>query len=276
MNVNGMRFVLLFFAGLIAQVSFGNLCPEDFGEYTPTADQHVPYKHGYGFLTEPKMPNDFAHLAYVNPEAPKGGAIRLPQMGNWDSFNPVPERGRVAAGLSVAGPTDNLLYDALMDYVTDENSSIYGVVAEGIAIPEDVSWIGFRLREGPTWHDGKPISVEDLEFSFFVYRCLANPAILNPLLPFTAIEVINDREVRYHVDPAFSNNPLLPMRIGTLAILPKHYWDERDITLTTVEPPLGSGPYEVDEFYVGQRLYYKRRDDYWAKDFADLQGSLQL
>ena len=257
---------------VVSGTVWANLCPEDFGEYTPTSDQVVEYKHGYGFLTEPKLPPDYSHLKYVNPDAPKGGQIRIPQMGNWDSFNPVPERGRVAAGLSVGGPTDNLLYDALMDYVTDENSSIYGVVAEGIAIPQDVSWIGFKIREGARWHDGTPISVDDLAFSFHVYRCLSNPAIMNPLLPFSAIEIISEREVRYHVVEEFRTNPLLPMRIGTLAILPKHYWEERDITLTTVEPPLGSGPYEVGDFYVGQRLYYKRRDDYWAKDLPIYRG----
>ena len=232
------------------------------------------YEHGYAFLSKPKYAPNFTHLDYVNPKAPKGGAIRIPQMGNWDSFNPVPPRGRVAAGLSVGSPTDNLLLDSLVDFAADETSTIYGVIADGIAIPEDKAWIGFRLRidPQPRWHDGKPISVEDLVFSFEVYRHLANPAIQNPLLAFSEIEVINDREVRYHVVESERSNPLLPMRIGTLPILPKHYWESEDITKTTVTPPLGSGPYKIGDFYVGQRVSYRRVDDYWGADLPMNRG----
>lgn len=232
----------------------------------------VPYRHGYAFLKEPELPPDFAHLSYVVPDAPKGGQIRIPQMGNWDSFNPVPPRGRVAAGLSVSSPTDNLLLDALMEYATDEISAIYGLVAEGIAIADDQSWIAFKLREGARWHDGKPITVEDLVFSFETYRHDANPAIKNPLLPFTEIEVLNDREVKYHISESERSNPLLPMRIGTLAILPKHYWEAREIKNTTVDPPLGSGPYKISDFYVGQWIKYERVEDYWAKDLPVNKG----
>ena len=187
-------------------------------------------------------------------------------MGNWDSLNPVPPRGRVAAELSVASPTDNLLLDALMEYASDEVATIYGLVAEGIAIPEDKSWIGFKLRDGARWHDGKPITVDDLVFSFDVYRHQSNPSIKNPLLPFTEIEVVNRREVGYHIEESERSNPLLPMRIGTLAILPKHYWETRAIKDTTVDPPLGSGPYKIGTFYVGQWIKYERVEDYWAQD----------
>lgn len=232
------------------------------------------YEHGYAFLSEPKYSPDFEHLDYVNPNAPKGGVIRIPQMGNWDSFNPVPPRGRVAAGLSVGSPTDNLLLDSLVDFAADETSTIYGMIADGIAVPEDKAWIGFRLRKEPMprWHDGKPITVEDLVFSFEVYRHLANPAIQNPLLAFSEIEVINDREVRYHVVESERTNPLLPMRIGTMPVLPKHYWESEDITKTTVTPPLGSGPYEIAEFYVGQWVSFRRVDNYWGKDLPMNRG----
>ena len=232
------------------------------------------YKHGYAFLSEPRYPSDFKQLDYVNPNAPKGGIIRIPQMGNWDSFNPVPPRGRVAAGLSVGSPTDNLLLDCLVDFAADENSTIYGVIADGIAIPEDKSWIGFRLRRDPLprWHDGTPITVDDLVFSFDVYRNLAQPPIQAPLEPFTKIEVINDREVRYHIEESERSNPLLPMRIGTMPVLPKHYWENEEITETTVKPPLGSGPYRIGDFYVGQWVTFERVDDYWGADLPINKG----
>lgn len=232
------------------------------------------YKHGYAFLAEPSYPPNFQHLHYVNPNAPKGGMIRIPQMGNWDSFNPVPPRGRVAAGLSVGSPTDNLLLDSLVDFAADEISTIYGVIADGIAIPDDRAWIGFRLRQHPTprWHDGKPITVEDLVFSFDVYKNQSNPSIQNPIEPFTHIEVLNDREVRYHVLESERSNPLLPMRIGVLPVLPKHYWESLDITETTVTPPLGSGPYVISDFYVGQWVAFERAEDYWGADLPINRG----
>ena len=226
------------------------------------------YQHGYAFLAEPKYPPHFEHLDYVRPDAPKGGQIRIPQMGNWDSFNPIPPRGRIAAGLSVGSPSDNFLLDCLVDFAADETATIYGVIADGIAIPEDRSYVGFRLRQEPQprWHDGKPITVEDIAFSFDVYRHKANPSIMNVLLGFSEIEVLNDREVRFHVVESYRIDPLLPMRIGVMPILPKHYWEQEDILKTTVKPPLGSGPYKISDYYVGQWVRYERVDNYWGRD----------
>ncbi len=234
----------------------------------------IEYTHGYAFLSKPKYDPEFEYFDYVNPDAPKGGIIRIPQMGNWDSFNPIPPRGRVAAGLSVGSPTDNLLLNSLVDFSADETTSIYGVIADGIAVADDMAWVAFRIRQDPKprWHDGRPITVEDLEFSFDVYRNLANPSIQNPILAFTEIEVINEREVRYHILESERTNPLLPIRIGTLPVLPKHYWESKDITKTTVEPPLGSGPYKVGEFYVGQWVIYERVEDYWGADLPINRG----
>lgn len=234
----------------------------------------VEYKHGHAFLAVPAKPIDFKHLPYINPNAPKGGTIRIPQMGNWNSFNPVPLVGRVAAALSVGSPSDNLLLDGLMDFAADETSAIYGLIAEGIAVPRDRAWVAFKLRDSARWHDGKPITVEDVEFTFNTYRFQANPSIQNPILGFTEVEILNYREVKFHIDPEYRFDPLLPIRIGTMAILPKHYWtsEDRDILETTVEPPLGSGPYEIDDFYVGQWLRYKRKEDYWGKDLPINRG----
>ena len=239
-----------------------------------TQAEPIEYKHGYAFLSQPAKPVNFSHLPYVNPNAPKGGQIRIPQMGNWDSFNPVPPRGRVAAALAVGSPSDNLLLDGLMDFAADETATIYGLIADGIAVAEDRAWVAFRLRDGARWHDGQPIKVDDVVFTFNTYRFEANPSIQNPIIGFTEVEVIGDREVRFHIDPEYRSDPLLPIRIGTISILPKHYWtsEDRDILETTVQPPLGSGPYEIDSFYVGQWLKYKRVEDYWAKDLAINRG----
>ena len=161
-----------------------------------------------------------------------------------------------------------------MEYATDELGTIYGLVAEGIAVAEDRAWVAFKLREGAYWHDGKPITMDDVVFSFLVYRCEGNPTIKTPLLPFNAIEVLNEREIKFHIAEAGRTDPLLPMRVGTFAILPKHYWDEEgnDISKTTVKAPLGSGPYKIGEFYVGQRMTFDRVDNYWARDLPVNKG----
>lgn len=234
----------------------------------------IEYEHGYAFLTTPKLPPDFTHFEYINPDAPKGGQIRIPQMGNWDSFNPVPPRGRVAASLSVGSPSDNLLLDALMEFAADETATIYGLIAEGIAVAPDRSWVAFKLRDDAYWHDGTPITVEDVKFTFEIYRFKANPSIQNPIVGFSAANIIGTREIKFLIDKEYRTDPLLPIRVGTMAILPKHYWtsEDRNILETTVKPPLGSGPYKVDDFYVGQWVRYERVDNYWAKDLPVNKG----
>lgn len=238
------------------------------------AQSDSEYKHGYAFLAKPKYPPEFEHLDYVRPDAPKGGQIRIPQMGNWDSFNPIPPRGRIAAGLSVGSPSDNFLLDCLVDFAADETATIYGLIADGIDVPEDRSYVGFRLRQEPQprWHDGTPITVDDIAFSFDVYRHQANPSIMNLLLGFSEIEVLNDREVRFHIVESYRIDPLLPMRIGVMPVLPKHYWEQEDISKTTVKPPLGSGPYKISDFYVGQWVRYERVEDYWGRDLPINRG----
>lgn len=225
------------------------------------------YKHAYAFLSQPKYGPDYPHFEWVNPEAPKGGQMRVPDMGNWDSFNWT-ALGRVVQG------TTAYLYDKLALRSPDEPGTIYGQLAESIAVAEDGSWIGFRLRDGAYWHDGEPIAVDDLFYSFDVYRQATNPAIVSTMAAFTAIEAVGEQEVRYHVAEAHRSDPLLPMRIGDLAVLPKHYWsqEENDIGKSTVKPPLGSGPYRVGDYDVGRWIKYQRVENYWAKDLPFNRG----
>ncbi len=231
---------------------------------TLLADEYN-YQHGYAFLSEPAYPSDFSHFNYVNPNAPKAGRMRVPQMGNWDSFNPVSERGRLAGGLGFWSRDQNLLWDSLMVPALDEPATHYGLVAEGIAVAEDRSWVAFKLREGAYYHDGHPITMEDVEFTFHAYQEYASPGNRTAFRHFT-LEVINDREFRFLVPPYLRDDPEVPIRLGAILVLPKHYWEERDIRKTTVEPPLGSGPYRIGKFSIGRWLEYERVEDYWAKD----------
>ena len=232
----------------------------------------VEYQHGYAFLSEPKYAAGFTHFDYVNPEAPKGGMIRVPEMGNWDNFNEASLRGRVVRGMEFWTRWRNYVYDSLMDMAMDEPATTYGLLAEGIAWAPDFSWVQFKLREGPRWHDGAPVTVDDVVFSFNAYRFDARPAISTPLRVIDSVVVVGPREVRFNIVPAAHGNPIVPRRLGVVPIIPKHYWAERDLSRTTVEPPLGSGPYRIGEFAVGRWIKFERVADYWAKDLPIMKG----
>lgn len=237
------------------------------------ADTGIDYQHGYAFLSEPAYPADFEHFDFVEPYAPKGGRIRVPQMGNWDNFNSVAERGRLAAGLGFWGRDENLLYDSLLVPALDEPATHYGLLAEGIAVAGDQSWIAFKLRDGARWHDGEPITVDDVVFSFESYQEHGGPSIRTAFSPYS-IEVIGPREFRFLIPEDYRGDPALPIRLGGLLIMPKHYWqaDGNDISKTTVKPPLGSGPYRIGDFNTGRNVQFHRVDDYWGRSLPVNRG----
>ena len=220
----------------------------------------IDYRHGYAFLAKPKYPPDFTHFDYVNPNAPKGGMLRRHGTGSWDSFNPAAIRAaQVVAGLSTAAPHANFLNDSLLAEAADEPSTWYGRLAEGIAIAPDGAWIAFRIRDHARWHDGRPLTVEDVAYTFKVYREDATSTISTPLEPIESVEIIGEWEIRFRIREEARGDPLLPIQIGQVPIIPKHYWETRDISRTTVEPPLGSGPYRVGEFQVGRWIRWGAR-----------------
>lgn len=239
---------------------------------TVSAATGISYQHGIAYLADLSYPADFTHFRYHNPEAPKGGRLRIGDMGNWDTFSEVPMTGRIVAGVNTWVPYRNWLYDRLLSLAIDTTSERYGRLAEGVAVAPDGSWIAFLLREGARWHDGKPITVADYEFTFDVYRNRARPSIRQPMAVFERLEVLNAREFRVWVDPAYRGDPSLPQRLGVLPILPAHYWADRDVTRAGTEPPLGSGPYRVAEFKLGRQIVYERVDDYWGKDIPVNRG----
>lgn len=231
----------------------------------------IEYKHAYAFLASPRYPADFTHFDFANPGAPKGGRMRVPQMGNWDSFNPVSEKGRLAAGIGFWSRDQNLLWDTLLVPALDEPAAHYGRLAEGVAVAEDGAWVAFKLRKEARWHDGRPITVQDVVFSFKVFQDDASPTIRTSFKPFS-IEVIGPREIRFNVAAELRDDPTIPIRLGGIPVLPQHYWQSRDITKTTVEPPLGSGPYRIGEFSVGRWIQFERVADYWAADLPVNRG----
>lgn len=220
-------------------------------------------EHGIAMHGEPKYPEDFEHFDYVNPDAPKGGQVRLAARGNYDSFNPYIVRGVAASGA-------DYLNDTLMVSSADEPFSMYGLIAESLRVPEDRSWAEFTLREEARWHDGEPITVEDVIFSLNVLREEGHPMYRQYYANVGSVEKTGRRKVRFNFSGG--ENLELPLIIGQLPILPKHYWEERDFTRANREPPLGSGPYRVAGYELGRYVTYERVEDYWGKDLPVNQG----
>jgi len=223
----------------------------------------VPLRHGVAMHGEVKYPADFDHLAYANPDAPEGGRIKLAAEGTYDSFNPY-----VVQGVAVQGA--QLMYDSLMVSTDDEPFSEYGLIAEGIYMPEDRSWVAFKLREDARFHDGEPITPEDVIFSLNVLREQGHPFYRFYYKSVAEAKQVGPRTVRF--DFRGGTNRELPLILGQLPVLPKHYWADRSFKESTLEPPVGSGPYTVESFEPGRFVVYEKADDYWADDLPVNRG----
>lgn len=233
----------------------------------------IDYRHGTSFIEPLKYAPDFTHFAYVNPDAPKGGMVRFPELGTFDSFNNMIDKGRVANGVAFIGHF-NLIYDRLLEDSADEGASYYCRLADGVWISEDYTEFAFRIREGAYWHDGRPLTAEDVVFSFETYMEHGSAGIRTALLELDTVEQIGPREVYFKVKEGVEANVTLAFAVGAFPILPKHYWSEpeHDFTKTTIEPPLGSGPYRIGDFVLGRYVVHERVEDYWGQDIPVMKG----
>ncbi|MFL5134073.1 MAG: extracellular solute-binding protein [Microvirga sp.] len=232
--------------------------------FTPLAAQEAPWRHGSALLDEPKYPQGFSHFDYVNPNAPKGGLVRLGALGTFDSFNIVVAgvKGSPEQGLG-------LIYETLTTSALDEANASYGLLAESFSYPEDYSSVSFRLRPEARWHDGRPVTTDDVIFSFESLKA-NSPTYAFYYANVSKAEKVGEREVKFTFDE--KGNRELPQIMGQLMVLPKHWWEgtapdgrKRDVTQTTLEPPLGSGPYRLKSFDTGRNASYERVKDYWGE-----------
>ncbi|MGE5772875.1 MAG: extracellular solute-binding protein [Hyphomicrobiales bacterium] len=223
------------------------------------------WRHGLSKLSNLKYQPGFKHFDYVNANAPKGGAASQIALGSFDNFNMVVggAKGTLVNGIE-------LLYDTLMASALDEVASTYGLLAEAVTYADDFSSASFRLRSEAKWHDGKPITPEDVIFSFNAFKKFSPQAIAS-YRQVTKAEKTGEREVTFHFDG--DGNRELPQVVGQLTVLPKHWWEgadsegkKRAIGETTLEPPVGSGPYRIKEFSPGRSISYERVKDYWGRD----------
>jgi len=221
----------------------------------------VHHAHAIAMYGSPKYPADFRHFAYVNSDAPKGGELRLGAEGTFDSFHPYIPKGNAVS----TGSVETLLTES-----SDEPFTAYGLIAESIDWPDDRSWVQFTLRPEARWHDGKPITADDVIWSFKILTSKGLPQYRFYYRSVTKVEKLGPRQVRFEFGE--KNNRELPIIVGQIPILPKHYWASRDFSKTTLKPPLGSGPYRVTAFEAGRYVVQERVKDYWGKDLPVNRG----
>ncbi|MGE5477859.1 MAG: extracellular solute-binding protein [Bacteroidales bacterium] len=220
-------------------------------------------RHAIAMHGEPKYPAGFDHFDYVNPTAPKGGELRMADQGAFDNLNPFIVKGQTPDGVG-------LPFETLMVQAADEPFSMYGLIAESIDTPPDRSWATYVIRKEARWHDGKPITPEDVIFSLDILRTKGAPNYRFYYAGVDKVEKVGPRAVKFTFKPG--DNRELPLIVGEMPILPKHYWQGKTFENTTLEPPLGSGPYRVGKFEPGRFITYERVKDYWGKDLPVQKG----
>ena len=233
--------------------------------------------HGYAQFGALKYPASFTHFDWVNPEAPKGGTLRIMAAGSFDTLNPYTLKGTspvATANFLQYGVTE--LNEPLMvgtgqyDPSGDEPASSYGLIASSVEYSEDRSWVVFNLRPEARFHDGKPITAYDVAFSYRLLLKEGHPQYRTSLQEVKRVDILNRHRVRFVLKRA--DNPLLILRLGELPVLPQHYWKDRDFKATTFEPPLGSGPYRITQVNPGRSLTFERVKDWWGASLPANRG----
>jgi len=229
--------------------------------FSPAIAQEKVWHHGGSLIGEPKYPEGFQKFDYVNPDAPVGGVVRLSSMGGFDTFNPILPQGEPADGIG-------LVFETLTTPSLDETSTQYGNLAEAFSYPDDFSSVTFRMNPRAKWADGEPVKAEDVVWTFNKVKEL-NPSQANYYANVVKAEVTAPGEVTFSFDQ--TGNRELPHIMGQLIVLPQHWWEgtgpdgkARDIGRSTLEPPMGSGPYKLASFSAGTSITYERDPNYWG------------
>jgi microcin C transport system substrate-binding protein len=250
-----MRLIVAGLALLLAGVA-----PSD----AQTSTQATRRTHALSLIGEPALPADYTHFPWANPNAPKGGTVVQGAIGSYDSFNPFIIRGSPAAGVAQ-------IWETLLRGNPDEASTEYGHLAEVIELPDDGTWVAFELRANARWHDGRPITSEDVKWSFETLRDKGRPFYRAYYGDVVEVRTPTPRRVEFRFKDG--SNRELPQILGQLPVLPKHWWEGRDFSAPLTEPPLGSGSYRVDSFELGRNITLRRVEDYWGRDVPTEKGT---
>ena len=232
-------------------------------------------------LGTPRLPPDFPYFPYVNPNAPKGGEVRLATVGTFDGFNPFILRGTADAhgvgswvtlpGGSGSGSSVGHVWETLLTSSADEGSTGYGHLAGVIELPADRMWAAFELRPEARFSDGTPVTAEDVAWTYNTLLEKGRPSFRIQFADVKGVEVQGERRVVFHFKT--NQNRELPLLVGGLPVLPKHFFDGRDFARPLTDPPIGSGPYRVGQFELGRSITYVRNPDWWAANMPTGRGT---
>jgi microcin C transport system substrate-binding protein len=247
------RAIVLAIAIVIASTPLGAAIAED----------GVTKSHGLSLFGDLKYKPDFTHFDYVNPDAPKGGSVRYAAIGTFDTLNPFTLKGNAAAGLGL--DTDTLMVGS-----PEEPASAYGLVAESVEIPADRTWVQFNLRKEARFHDGTPMTPADVVWTFETLKSKGHPFYRSYYADVLKAEAVGEHGVRFTFRDG--SNRELAQIVGELPVLSKAYWSTRDFEQTTLDPPLGSGPYKIEAVDPGRSITYRRVPDYWAANLPVNRG----
>ncbi len=252
-----------------------NLFLAAFLVFVPFSAQAAP-QAALAMAGEPLYPPDFSHFDYVNPDAPKGGALKLGAVGTFDSLNPFIVRGQTPFG--IGSGTMSLVYESLMVRGWDEPFTLYGLIAESVEVAEDRSSIIFSLNKAAHFSDGTPVTAEDVLFSFTTLRDKGRPNHRSYYKKVALAEKLSPLRVKFTFKRGGKDGGSgaidreMPLIIGLMPIMPKHDWQDRDFNQTTLRTPVGSGPYKVTMVDVGHSITYERDSRYWAQDLSVQRG----
>ena len=227
-----------------------------------TAPAWADEKFGMAMVGKPKYNTESTHLDYANPDAPKGGVLKQAAIGSFDTLNPYSIKGRAAQGL-------NLVTDRLMARVWDEPFTMYPLIAESINVPEDRSSVTFNLNPEAKFHDGSPITVDDVLFSFETLKKEGRPN-QRRIYKLATATIIDKDSIQFKFGDGYDRETAMIFML--MPILSKQYWTGKTFDKTTLDPPLGSGPYKIAQAEPGKRIIFERIPDYWAKDLLTNKG----
>ena len=220
-------------------------------------------RHGIAMHGEPALPPDFAHLPYTNPDAPQGGSLRQAVTGSFDSVNPFIVKGQSAYGVRT------YIFESLLGRNWDEPFSLYGLLAGSIDVSDDRNTMTFTLRPEAKFSDGRPVTAADVKFSIETLRDKGRPNFKNSYSKISKIETPDDRTIVLSQE---AGDRELPLIVGVMPIIPKHYWQNRKFEDTTLDPIVGSGPYTIGEVKPGEAIVYRKNKEWWGKDLAINKG----
>ena len=245
-----------------------------------TAPAMAQPRHALTIMGTPALPEGFGHFPYVNPDAPKGGGVVFGQVGSFDGFNPYILRGTPVIGTGAiwqpgvggtgSGTAGGHVWESLMVGSADEVATGYGHLAKSIELAPDRMWVAFEIRPEARFSDGHPVRAEDVVWTFNTLMEKGRPSVRVAYADVANAVAEGERRVVFHFKS--NQNRELPLMVGGLPVLPKHWWATRDFTKPLTEAPLGSGPYRVEGFELGRTVTYVRNPDWWARDLPTGRG----